>query len=137
MTTEFLTKDSGNKHTFATGAVRNTAAGKGRYDLLPMSALRRVAGVYERGAVIYGDDNWRKGMSFRRCADSAMRHLCQYIEGYRDEDHLAQCAFNVLALLEFEEEIKRGRLDSSIDDMRPVINGVPPINKCEKTSGAS
>lgn len=124
----FITKDTGCKATFSTGAQRNQAKGKGRYDLLPLAALRRLAGVYERGAAIYADRNWEKGMPMSRCMDSAIRHTLQYLEGFRDEDHLAQAAFNLLAVIEYDERIKQGRLDPSINDLPPPLKGAPPIN---------
>ncbi len=33
-----------------------------RFDLIPYSALARLAGRFERGAARYGKDNWRKGL---------------------------------------------------------------------------
>lgn len=123
----FVTKDSGNIQNFTTGAVRNKAAGKGRYDLLPPAALRRLAGVYERGAVIYADRNWEKGMPLSRCMDSALRHTLQFLEGYRDEDHLAQAVFNLMAVIEYDERIKQGRLDASLNDLPPALPGSPPV----------
>lgn len=100
---EYRTKDSGQREEYPTGARRDIRTGKGRYDLLPMRALRRDAQLLERGAVKYGDRNWEQGMPFSRFLDSAMRHLCQYAMGMRDEDHLAAVRFNVGAIMEFEE----------------------------------
>jgi hypothetical protein len=124
----FVTKDTGNKAQFATGAVRNKSEGKGRYDLLPCAAIRRLAGVYERGAAIYAARNWEKGISMSRCMDSGLRHTMQYLEGYRDEDHLAQAVFNLLAVIEFDERIKQGRLDPSVNDLPAPLDGAPPVN---------
>jgi hypothetical protein len=113
----YTTKDSGNKVGFATGAVRNKSSGKGRYDLLPCAAIRRLAGVLERGADIYAARNWEKGMSMSRCMESALRHSFQHLEGHRDEDHLAQAVFNLMAVIEFEERIKRGTLPADLNDL--------------------
>lgn len=101
--TGFVTKDSGQRESFETGAKRDVRAGKGRFDLIPAVALQRLAGVYERGAAKYGDRNWQQGFPFSRCYDSAMRHLLQFAAGARDEDHLAQATFNVFALMYFEK----------------------------------
>ena len=49
----FETKDSGHRRTFETGAVRDRAKGKGRYDLLPPVAIKRLADLYERGGIKY------------------------------------------------------------------------------------
>lgn len=117
----YQTKDSGEHATFSTGAKRDSREGKGRYDLLPAAAIRRLAGVFERGAKKYSPKNWTKGMDFSRCMDSALRHTFQYMEGYRDEDHLAQAVFNLLALIEFEEQMKRGKLPESLNDLDPPL----------------
>lgn len=116
----FITKDSGVREAFDTGAVRDTRSGKGRFDLLPALAMRRLAQVYERGALKYADRNWEKGMSFSRCLDSAMRHSFQYAAGQRDEDHLLQAVFNLMAIAEYEERIKLGQLPPELNDLRPT-----------------
>lgn len=107
----FITKDSGEREEFPSGMVRDTREGKGRYDLVTPFGLRRLAQVYERGAAKYADRNWEKGAPFSRFLDSAERHLEQYKMGLADEDHLAQCAWNLFAIMHFEE---LGRTD--LDD---------------------
>lgn len=106
--TGYITKDSGKRESFGTGAKRDTRIGKGRYDLIPPRPLKRLAGVYERGSVKYGDNNWRKGMPFSRFLDSAIRHIIEWKEREeddlpQDEDHLAQAVWNLWAIMEFEE----------------------------------
>ena len=96
-------KDSGARQEFQTGSVRDTQEGKGRYDLISTKALRRLAVHYENGAKKYGDRNWEKGFPMSRAMDSAMRHINQYREGHRDEDHLAQAIWNLACALHFEE----------------------------------
>lgn len=98
----FGLKDSGRRENFKTGAVRDTREGKGRFDLISPYALRRLAAVYEKGAVKYGDNNWQKGIPFARCIDSALRHIGQFQLGRRDEDHLAQAAWNLFAIMHLE-----------------------------------
>jgi hypothetical protein len=115
-------KDSGQRQSFETGAVRDTQDGKGRYDLLPVIALKRVAAVYEKGAAKYDDRNWEKGWNLSRSYDSALRHLMQYAEGLRDEDHLAQAAFNVLAMIFTEEQVNRGNLPASLMDLPSYVS---------------
>ena len=114
-------KDSGKRQEFKSGAVRDTQTGKGRYDLLPTRALRRLAKHYENGAVKYGDDNWLKGMPMRRMADSALRHLLQALEGKTDEDHWIACAWNVLGIVEYQERIEEDLLPEELNDL-PKIN---------------
>ena len=96
-------KDSGEREEFSTGAVRDTRRNKGRYDLISPYALKRLAAVMERGAVKYGDRNWEKGMPADRLLDSALRHMFQYAAGDTDEDHLGHAAFNIFAIIHFQE----------------------------------
>lgn len=99
----YQTKFSGKKEEYTTGGTRDSREGKGRFDLISPHMLRRLAGVYERGAKNHGDRNWEKGIPFSRCMDSALRHMNQYLAGMRDEDHLAQAIWNITAIIHFEE----------------------------------
>lgn len=110
-------KDSGTRQKFKTGAVRDAQRGKGRYDLLPTRAIRRLAEHYENGAVKYGDNNWLKGIPLKRMIDSAIRHLFKALEGQIDEDHLIACAWNVLGIIEIQERIEEGLLPKSLDNL--------------------
>lgn len=110
---EYTTKDSGKRQDFDTGTKRDTQEGKPRYELIPATALRRIAGLYARGAIKYDEWNWSKGMPYSRFIASTMRHLFQYILGDRDEDHLAAVCFNIMAIMHFEEV---GR-DAELDDI--------------------
>ena len=101
---DFILKDSGERQTFDTGAVRDSEAGKGRFDLIPTQMLFRLAKHYERGAVKYDDRNWEKGMSISRCIDSAMRHLTKYVAGWNDEPHLDAAFCNLAADMFYEYE---------------------------------
>lgn len=55
--------------------------GKLRYDLIPHEALKGVAQVLTFGAKKYGEDNWRKGLSWRSVLASAERHLEAFKSG--------------------------------------------------------
>lgn len=103
--------------TFDSGAKRDTTEGKGSYDLISPIALKRLALVYERGAKQKGSRNWEKGIPFSRCIQSSIRHIYQYIEGLRDEDHLMQAAWNLFAVAHFEEIIDRGLLSKELNDL--------------------
>lgn len=103
--------------TADSGAVRDLRDGKGRYDLLPVDAFKRIALVLEDGARHYGDRNWEKGMPNSWFIDSGMRHLTQFIGGEWDEDHLAKAAWNLLCALSQQERIRTGKLDSKYDDI--------------------
>lgn len=97
-------KDSGQRTEFATGAVRDMHEGKGRFDLLPMCVLMRLARHYEAGSLKYGDRNWEKGIPCHSFADSAMRHLVKYMDGQKDEDHLIAAIWNLCGLAWTEEK---------------------------------
>lgn len=110
-------QDSGQRETFSSGSVRDTRVGKGRFDLLPFRAMMRLAKHYELGAVKYGDRNWEKGQPVYRFIDSAIRHIFKWAIGMRDEDHLSAAAWNLLAIVEFEE-----RRDAGIEVPDCVFN---------------
>ncbi len=113
----FQTLDSGEREEYETGAVRDTNRGKARFDLLPYAPLKRLAGLYERGAEKYDDNNWRKGIPTNRAYESALRHLHQANElntlkrlgrvtddPMASEDHLAAAAFNIMVIMQNEED---------------------------------
>lgn len=83
-----MIKDSGERTKFYTGAVRDMHAGKGRMDLLPLSALIELSKHCEEGALKYGEHNVDKGIPQHSLCDSAMRHLVKYMRGDTDEPHL-------------------------------------------------
>ena len=113
----FVTKDSGKHIEYATGMKRDTNEGKGRYDLISPLALRRLAQILERGAVKYDAHNWEKGSPYSRLMESTLRHLNQYLEGMRDEDHLAAAMFGCMVMIHQEVQIERGNLPSSLMDL--------------------
>lgn len=81
---------------FSTGAKRDNATGKGRFDLLPWGAIWEVAKHCERGSLHYGTHNVDKGIPTSCLLDSCIRHLCKHLMGYTDEPHLVAAAWNVL-----------------------------------------
>lgn len=101
--TDFITKDSGARQEFASGMVRDTQEGKPRYDLIPVSSLKRLANLYMRGAVKYDDNNWMKGQPYSRTYASLFRHMMAWREGDRSEDHLSAVAWNAFALMYYED----------------------------------
>ena len=97
-------KDSGERRQFESGAVRDRAVGKGRYDLLSTQMLMRLARHYEAGAIKYSNRNWEKGMPISIYVDAAMRHLVKYIAGWNDEDHLAAAIWNLASIMFMEDK---------------------------------
>jgi hypothetical protein len=99
----YQTKDSGNRQEFTTGMVRDTQDGKPRYDLIPVTSLKRLADLYARGAIKYDDNNWQKGQPYSRAYASLFRHMIAWREGDRTEDHLAGVAWNAFTLMWYED----------------------------------
>lgn len=103
---EFETSDSGVRSEYASGMVRDTNAGKARFDLLhpkdvPYSDqfLTRCAELMARGAEKYSDRNWEKAAGteeLERFKESAARHFQQWLNGETDEDHASAVFFNLL-----------------------------------------
>jgi len=110
-------QDSGQRQEFSTGSKRDSNKGKGRFDLIPPYALKRLAQHYENGANKYGDRNWEKGQPIARYLDSAIRHAYAYLNGGADEDHLAAVAWNALAAIETEHRIELGILPAELDNL--------------------
>lgn len=96
-------KDSGTRHTFASGAVRDMSDGKGDMVSIPWESILRLSRHYENGAKKYSRFNFRKGINLSSYIDSACRHLAKYQCGCDDEDHLAAAAFNILGAMLVEE----------------------------------
>lgn len=120
-------QDSGDRRGYDTGAVRDRARGKGRYDLLPTKAVHRLAQHFENGAVKYGERNWEKGIPISDYIDSALRHLFRYLDGEDSEDHLAAAAWNCLCAIQTEIELPE------LQNI-PKRQNVPkrPENRCEE-----
>ena len=111
-------KDSGIREKFSTGAVRDgDAASKPAYELISPMALKRIAQHYANGAKKYAKRNWEAGIPMDRTMASLLRHINQYREGLRDEDHLAAIAWNAIALMHYEEMIARGLLPKNLMDI--------------------
>lgn len=124
-------KDSGQREEFATGSRRDTRKGKGRFDLMSPIVAARDAAHLEGGAEKYGDRNWEQGQPLSRFMDSAMRHLNRFMEGHRDEDHLAAARWNIGALMHTEEMIRRGRLPGELNDLPSYLLAAEKEEKAE------
>lgn len=101
-----MIKDSGERTQFydASGkeiGVRDMHAGKGRMDLLPLTAVMEVSKLCEAGALKYGEHNVDKGIPLHSLIDSGIRHAFKFWSGWEDEDHLTAACWNFLWALEF------------------------------------
>jgi len=100
-------KDTGNRHQYTSGNVREPSQGKPRFDLLIPAGvpykeqmLTRFAELMAKGAEKYSDRNWENANSEEeeaRFQEAAIRHFMQWFTGERDEDHAAALMFNVMA----------------------------------------
>jgi hypothetical protein len=99
MSNGFVTKDSGERQTFATGMQRDSAQKDLRPDLVFGPMLIRWAELMGRGANKYGERNWEKARTqeeLDRFRASAFRHFVQWFYGLNsEEDHAAAIFFNV------------------------------------------
>ena len=106
----FVTKDSGERVTYSSGMKRDVDAGKPRYDLIPPAMLRRLADLYARGSVKYGDRNWEKANTAEerdRFKASAFRHFMAWIEGLdTGEDEAVATVWNVFAFETIKEQVE-------------------------------
>ena len=93
---------NGEKRTFTTGATRSTSIDKGRFDLLPWTAIQQLAIHTAKGAEVHGERNCEKGIPMHSLLDSAIRHLSNYMRGEDNEDHLVSAMWNVAFALEME-----------------------------------
>lgn len=104
----------GVKKQEVTGAVREVALGKGRFDLIPPYPHKRLAIHYENGTKKYADRNWEKGLPLHRYLDSAERHMADFKAGDRTEDHLTAVIWNLYCYLHTEKELVEGRLPKEL-----------------------
>lgn len=104
----FQTKDSGKKQVFETGYQRDSVDEKTPYHLIDFPMLKRWAELMGRGAVKYGDSNWKLAATeeeLKRFKASALRHMIQWFEGNIDEDHAAAVFFNLAGAEMVKEKI--------------------------------
>lgn len=110
-----MIKFSDKTEKYKTKSLRGNSQGKGRFDLLPPTAISRVAKHFESGGKKYGDRNWEKGVPLNRYIDSTLRHLFQILDNQTDEDHEAAVVWNMLCFMETKEKIKKGKLPKSLN----------------------
>ncbi len=109
--------DTGDRSEFDTGAVRDASEGKGIPSLIPIEALRAVSRRFEDGATKYGRDNWKKGIPLSRYVDSLYRHLWQFMEDDKTEDHAGAIIWNAMCLTQTKKWIEDGKLPSDLNDL--------------------
>lgn len=88
---------------FPTGAQRSGDAESERYDLITPIGLRRLAETYAEGAARHSERNWELGMPASALINHALRHINMWMAGDDSDDHLAHAAWNLMAVMHFEE----------------------------------
>jgi hypothetical protein len=109
------------RHTFDTGAQRNSDVKKGLPHLIPWSGLQRLARHYEYGVTDqgYARRNWEGGIPLWRYFDGIVRHAFQWLSGETDEDHMAAVAWNAFGIMHHEDAIAKGTLPVSLLEHMP------------------
>lgn len=112
----FVVKDSGERQEYASGMVRDTTAGKARFDLMwpdgvpyEEQFLTRIGMHLAKGIEKYGDRNWEKANSQKELArfrSSALRHMFQWLAGESDEDHASAVFYNLMAAITTEYKLR-------------------------------
>jgi hypothetical protein len=113
--------------------------GKIRWDLLPIHPLYELAFVYTVGARKYEDDNWRKGMDYRKMVRAIWNHLTKWLAGHeRDADdgqhHLASVAWSAFTLMEYERLAKENPDFADAFDKRVEIGALPNENDGDRAA---
>lgn len=123
MDQEFVESKSGAK----------SSSWRPRYDLIPLSGLRRLAERYGSGAKAYGEWNWQKGIDdpeyVRDRLNHAIEHLILYAQknatGQKnDDDDLAAAAWGCFFLMEVEE--RKNIEDGTCATGETPQTGTPP-----------
>jgi len=109
-------KDSGKREDMETGSRRDTQEGKSRPDLMNPLVLRRLGMHFANGCIKYGEKNFELGQKTSRYRASLSRHLLDYDEGLKDEDHLAAIIWNAMCIMMNQEFVERGIYPASLDD---------------------
>jgi len=100
--------------------------GKIRHDLIPPWCMDELAKVYTYGTKKYDDDNWWKGLKWKKLVIGPMkRHMEKWIRGERIDDesnchHLAMVMWQCCCLMEYE------RHGIGVDDRVPYTLDMMP-----------
>lgn len=70
-----------------------------RCDLLPSTALLKIANVLKQGAKKYGENNWRR-ITQKEHLNHAITHLLAFMAGDRQDDHVSHAACRALFAME-------------------------------------
>jgi hypothetical protein len=113
--------------------------GKIRWDLIPLFPLYELAFVYTIGAKKYEDENWRKGMGYKKMVRAIMNHLTKWLAGHeRDAEdgqhHLASVAWSAFSLMEYERLAKENPDFAASFDNRSDLGAIPNENDGDRAA---
>ena len=97
---------------------------KPMWELLPLLTIEEIVKVYTAGAKKYAPNNWMHLESgYERYKAALFRHICEFERGnWRDADtgciHLAQVAWNAIAMLHIEMEKRKENKTDNIKDTK-------------------
>lgn len=111
--------------------------GKLRWDLLPLKEIEDIVRVYTAGAAKYGDNNWQNlDNGLERYKAALLRHLVEFEKGNTTDEetgcaHLAQCAWNAIAMLYLSKKEKPSllealdkRISEKIDNCNKILDEI-------------
>lgn len=107
-----------------------------RWDLLPLKEIEDIVKVYTAGADKYGPNNWQNlSDGYNRYKGAMLRHLMEYEKGnIIDEEtgclHVAQVAWNAIAMLYFSKQDKENKQDQLLKALDKRIE--EKVNSCNK-----
>lgn len=61
--------------------------------------MLEVSHLYEAGAIVHGENNWKRGMPLKWYIDSGVRHYLKTLRGDDDEPHYRGFVWNLLGAL--------------------------------------
>ncbi len=117
MGTNEIKIETGPRREFSTGAERQASSGKGTPVLVPGDAIIDIAKLFEKGAAVYGERNWEKGIPLSEILNSLERHLQEEKMGKTDENHARALAWRAVIYLATKLRIENGLLPAELDDM--------------------
>lgn len=76
--------------------------------LVPYESVEEIAKVLDFGAKKYSEDNWKRGLTIRKCMGSLLRHAFAYMRGEKIDketglSHIAHIGCNVFFILWYEK----------------------------------
>lgn len=131
---EPVSSEKGNSEKEGKSVKNDIIDDKLRWDLLPMEEIEDIVKVYHAGAKKYGPNNWQNlDNGINRYRAASQRHMMEYLRGNKiDEEtgcyHLAQCAWNIIAMLYLDKHghginVDKAKTNRFIEKATLVHNG--------------